>query len=118
MFKISQTKYRILFSYCSYKLTIKFRAGMIKPVILLQFTLIAEQANRRLDLTRKTVTHSLKVLSESGQVRRAAGVRGVAWWHTGAVRYGSPQGGGEEMWDALTSFVDPRPLGAARPRGA
>jgi di-N-acetylchitobiase len=49
---------------------------------------------------------------------RRAGVRGVAWWHTGAVRYGSPQGGGEEMWDALTSFVDPRPLGAARPREA
>ena len=107
---------------------------MIKPVILLEFTLIAEQANRRLDLTRKTVIHSLKVLSESDQVRRAHGVLrraaarcgvlrraavcGVAWWHTGAVRYGSPQGGGEEMWDALTSFVDPRPLGRARPRGA
>ena len=31
---------------------------------------------------------------------KRAGVRGVAWWHTGAVSYGDDNGNGESMWCA------------------
>ena len=31
---------------------------------------------------------------------KRAGVRGVAWWHTGAVSYGDDNGNGESMWRA------------------
>eukprot|EP01051_Picozoa_sp_SAG22_P011926 SAG22_NODE_1190_length_5206_cov_1.878990_8_plen_46_part_00 len=38
---------------------------------------------------------------------KAAGVRGVAWWNTGSVAYGSTDHQAEEFWDALGAFTTP-----------
>ena len=35
---------------------------------------------------------------------KRAGVRGVAWWHTGAVSYGDDNGNGESMWCASRAW--------------
>ena len=36
---------------------------------------------------------------------RDAGVRGVSWWHTGSVKYGTADGQAAEMWDAMGTFL-------------
>ena len=41
---------------------------------------------------------------------RLAGVRGVAWWHTGNVAYGTPNQEAHAMWDALAAFQEPRTM--------
>ena len=29
---------------------------------------------------------------------KSVGVRGVSWWHTGSVKYGTADGQADEMW--------------------
>jgi hypothetical protein len=36
---------------------------------------------------------------------RDAGVRGVSWWHTGSVKYGTDDGQAAELWDAMGTFL-------------
>ena len=48
----------------------------------------------------RTATHLLLVVCGRYAAMKRAGVRGVAWWHTGAVSYGDDNGNGESMWCA------------------
>ena len=53
--------------------------------------------------TNHTLTLKLQAL-------RAAGARGVAWWHTGSVDYGAADGQAEAMWDAMSAFAGPHAI--------
>ena len=35
----------------------------------------------------------------------AAGVRGISWWHTGSVKYGTTDGQAAAMWDAMATMT-------------
>ena len=49
------------------------------------------------------------------QALRAAGARGVAWWNTGSVDYGTADHQAEVMWDAMSAFAGPRAAPAPLP---
>ena len=49
------------------------------------------------------------------QALRAAGARGVAWWNTGSVDYGTADHQAEIMWDAMSAFAGPRAAPAPLP---